>query len=260
MSEINTRIKEAMASAGVKNAAELGRMARIAGSTVRAYVSGERSPPLDVCERIGSVLGVSAHWIFYGTGDRHTKNDLATPHRANSRDSRVAPPALQREPSSASQGVAVTSIPVRGIVAAGFWMRDDEDVNQAPEFVPAYPEYEPSAQIAFRVSGPSMDRAGIADGGYVICLDIHAIPDIESGDVVVVEQIDGHFVEKTCKTLAIKGGRYELWPESSDPNHQEPIVVPDPSSWQSESGTEIRILGRVIATISPIGRRRPRRG
>lgn len=62
------RIKSAMERKGVQSAAELSRSTGIPQSTIRNYLIGNRAPPLDACETIGDVLGVSARWLFDATG------------------------------------------------------------------------------------------------------------------------------------------------------------------------------------------------
>ena len=50
---------------------ELHRATKISLSSITAYLRDSRKPPLDKCRIIGSALGVSGDWIFYG----HSKSE-----------------------------------------------------------------------------------------------------------------------------------------------------------------------------------------
>ena len=73
---IPERIKSAMADMALRSAGELARASGIAESTVRAYISGTRTPPLHVCDKIGRAIGVSGRWLFYSENERDA---VATP-------------------------------------------------------------------------------------------------------------------------------------------------------------------------------------
>jgi transcriptional regulator with XRE-family HTH domain len=64
------RLKEIVHDKGIQSAAEFARLCNLKESTARAYLGGTRSPPLEVCQRIGQALGVSGEWIFYGRGPK----------------------------------------------------------------------------------------------------------------------------------------------------------------------------------------------
>jgi transcriptional regulator with XRE-family HTH domain len=64
------RLKTVVDEKGIESAAEFARLTGLKESTVRAYLQGTRSPPLEVCQRIGQALGVSGEWIFYGRGSK----------------------------------------------------------------------------------------------------------------------------------------------------------------------------------------------
>ena len=68
-----------MRDAKIASAADLARRSGISDVTARAYVSGSRNPPLDVCEKLGRVLGVRAKWLFDGTGPRKASRPQSVP-------------------------------------------------------------------------------------------------------------------------------------------------------------------------------------
>lgn len=63
------RLEFAMRKAGLTNKAEVARLSGIQPVTMRSYFAGHAHPPLDKCQRIGHVLGVSGEWLFTGRGD-----------------------------------------------------------------------------------------------------------------------------------------------------------------------------------------------
>jgi transcriptional regulator with XRE-family HTH domain len=77
------RLKSVVDEKGIESAAEFARLTGLKESTARAYLSGNRSPPLEVCQRIGQALGVSGDWIYYGRGSREggrvSLSTMATP-------------------------------------------------------------------------------------------------------------------------------------------------------------------------------------
>lgn len=79
MSSPNLRIAEAMRGRRINSAAELARRAKINPVTMRAYLAGDRNPPLDVCEAIGHATGYRGRWLFDGTGPRKGATPLTVP-------------------------------------------------------------------------------------------------------------------------------------------------------------------------------------
>jgi transcriptional regulator with XRE-family HTH domain len=64
------RLKSVVDEKGIASAAEFARLTGLKESTARAYLLGSRSPPLEVCQRIGQALSVSGDWIYYGRGSK----------------------------------------------------------------------------------------------------------------------------------------------------------------------------------------------
>ena len=133
-------------------------------------------------------------------------------------------------------------------------MADDADIIQTEDLIAASPKFDIDSQIAFRVHGNSMDLAGIPDGSIILCVDVHRLSDLESGDIVVVERREGHLVERTCKQLVATGGRAELWPRSSDPKHKAPIIIPDSCENETDDGLEVAVIGLVVTIMLDIAR------
>jgi transcriptional regulator with XRE-family HTH domain len=98
----NERLKQIVDEKGIASAAEFARLTGLKESTARAYLIGSRSPPLEVCQRIGQALSVSGEWIYYGRGPKEggrvsmsfmaTPSDLRTTFRASLATRQGAPP------------------------------------------------------------------------------------------------------------------------------------------------------------------------
>ena len=144
---------------------------------------------------------------------------------------------------------------VRGVAQAGIWMEFDDDFSQS-QFppIPCIPgKWSDLDQFSYRVAGPSMNQRRIFDGDYVICVPyFDARMAIATGDIVVVERRRGGTTERTVKEIVVQNGSFELWPRSSDPKFQRPIVVPDKRDLTEEDGTIIEIVGLVVGLYSPL--------
>lgn len=135
----------------------------------------------------------------------------------------------------------------RGLVAAGWWRADIEYLGDETQ-VPASPDlrYARLPQIAFRVVGSSMNRL-VGDGEYVICVDYAETPmPLRHGDIVVAERRRGGNIERTVKEVRLGRKGTELWPKSTDPEHQTVLILEAP-----EEDTEVAVIGIVIGYYRP---------
>lgn len=152
-----------------------------------------------------------------------------------------------------SEGVSVTLAKPSGEVAAGLWLAQDNNIDEGSfEDIPAMPgRYPELEQRAYRVRGSSMDLADIPSGSYVVAVEYWKVrPSPMSGDIVVVERRRAGEVERTCKEVVVKRGAYELWPRSSDPQFQEPFIIPRNANPPTD--IEIEIVGLVIGVFKPL--------
>lgn len=146
----------------------------------------------------------------------------------------------------ASSGV----VPLIGVLQAGNWQEPemiDLEPAEAIPFIPD-PNYHGLRQVAWRVSGPSMNR--IANHGeYVIgvsLIDLGRRPDENAA--VVCERRDGHRHEYTVKRIHYRRGGYELAPDSTDSRFQAPIWVSD----QEHEGNEVEMTHLVIGVYKKV--------
>lgn len=169
----------------------------------------------------------------------------------------ISPANLLSGPNTGVK-LVVQEVPVRGEAAAGRWAEaDDLDQGRYKPVSAVLGEYAADIQFAFRIVGPSMDQKRIFDGDFVICVPYwEARARAVDGDIVIVEQRRGQLTERTCKELIVTNGGYELWPRSSHPRWQEPIVIPRANDPHSTDGTEIEIIGLVIGIFVDM-RKRP---
>ena len=151
-------------------------------------------------------------------------------------------------------------IPIRGEVAAGLWREIDElsqdswtensqhHVEYAPTIV--LPGYPPEHQFGLYVRGESLNK--IAPNGSILhCLEYingdawH----VKDGELVVVQRTkyQGAMIETTAKRVRRNGDIFELWPESNNPDFQEPLIVPE--FLDPESTEEIRIFAKVLKIL-----------
>lgn len=151
------------------------------------------------------------------------------------------------EPKSGLErvGSPIGAVPVTGKVAANTWLSvEDMDFGYDDiEYVPSASGYPVELQFSLKVEGNCLNK--IANhGDRLICLDmVKTGIEAEDGDLVIVERsrFEGQMVERTAKRLRRTSDGYELWPESTDPAHQDPIKL-------HRAGNEdhVRILGKVL--------------
>lgn len=153
------------------------------------------------------------------------------------------PPSLKLDLNPITANIE--TIPVRGKVAASAWM-DVEEMDfgwDDMEPVPTISGYPKELQFALMVDGNCLNKK--ADHGDVlICLDIiGANEGYKEGDLVIVERkkYDGQMVQRTAKRVRKTAKGYELWPESNDPAHQDPINISEMTP-----GETVSVIGRVL--------------
>lgn len=176
---------------------------------------------------IAAALKVSLHWLLTGEAE-----DKA--------------PALKAEQSSLIP-TQVPAMPIRYRVAAGTW-QEVEDIDEPIGFAPIpYDNRFPiSEQWAEQVVGDSFDLE-YPDGSIVHVRDgVLSSPALLEGKVVVVERSrPGEFLtERTLKLVKVNKGKVELWPRSSNPKHQKPILLID--AMRSGEEMTVSIAGVVI--------------
>lgn len=139
----------------------------------------------------------------------------------------------------------VTGLRVVGRVAANTWI-DVHDMDFSyddAEEVPAVGGYPKEWQYVLIVAGKCLNK--LADNGdKLVCLDlIKAHKHEEPGDLVIVERrrFGGQMVERTAKRLRQSAKGMELWPESHEPEYQEPIALYEP-----HEDVEVVIVAKVL--------------
>lgn len=136
-------------------------------------------------------------------------------------------------------------IHITGKVAANTWMDvDSMDFGYDDlEVVPTLGGIPPEWQFALVVEGKCLNKVA-NHGDKLICLDlVKAHGDAQPEDLVIVERrrFAGQMVERTAKRLKKTAKGMELWPESFEPEHQEPIALYEP-----HEDVEIRIVAKVL--------------
>ena len=220
------RLTKARLEAVYASAADAVRAFGWTASTYYGHENGRVKIPRDAAYKYARAFKIDAAWLLYGKSTKFSKE---------------------------TQFESVTQIPVRGAVAAGRWLEFDDTEQDALSPIYAVAGRFPMAeQFAFKVSGPSMDKARIFDGDYVICVPYwiaRAAP--TPGDLVVVERRRGTMFERTLKELQMNEEWFELWPRSTDQRFQTPIRVKRNHDFVETDGTTVEIIGLVVASYAP---------
>jgi len=182
---------------------------------------------IDAMTALSKLAGVSLEWIAYNSGSMLAANSNA-PHAD------VVPITKP-----------VDQIPVSGRVAANTWL-DVEDTAidyDNVEYVPSLSGYPAAWQFAYRVDGNCLNKVA-NHNDVLVCLNvISAGEDVYEGDLVIVQRtrFGGQMVERTAKRVRRTSRGIELWPDSSDPAHQEPIALYD-----KPDEIDVQIIGKVL--------------
>lgn len=208
--------------------------------TYRSHENGHRELSRKAAESYARAYKTTAGFLLFGEGSSDDPPNLSRQNGLN----------LSAKAQSVPQFEPVVQIPVRGEVSAGKWLEfDDFDAGRYDPIFVIAGRYPVSDQFALKVSGTSMDKARIFDGDLVICVPYWtARSALTAGDLVVVERRRGSVFERTIKELVIEADRYELWPRSNDPRFQQPIIVPKADHMAETDGTEVEVVGLVIAS------------
>lgn len=143
---------------------------------------------------------------------------------------------------------SVAHLEVAARVSAGTF-RYDEPVTDGGFSVPFVPrgDIPPSAQYAVIIDGPSVNKR-IPDGAFAICALYESMPGgAQHGSLVHVVRERAGLHEHTIKELRFTREGMQLYPVSTDPRHQEPIVLNS-----GDDGEIVRIQGVVIGIFQPV--------
>lgn len=220
MNERHQRLREARERAGYKSATKAAEALGVGASTYRAHENGQNDFDFDHAQKYARFFRVSPTWLLSGvdTG-QDTANEIVV----------------------AAQAVEV---PVVGKVSASGW-QTVEEFHDYPEglTVPASPQFPLEWQIAYEVQGESLNRIA-RPGDRLVCLDIKKSGgSFKDGDLVIVERsrFAGQMLQRSAKRVRSTLRGIELWPESDDPAHQEPIEYRS-----SGEGDEVEVSARVL--------------
>lgn len=216
-----TQIRRYREAAGLTQK-EVADKANTSQPQIMRLERGERKLTREWAERLAPIFGIPAHSLLFPVED-------------------------------GSAPLAVSHVHVRGDAQAGVWVESQSgfaDVGFDIDYIPSVPgRYRHLEQCAYRIVGPSMNKARLFDGDYVICVPYFmARASLQDGDTVVVERRRAGTIERTVKELAVKpNGECLLWPRSDDPRFQQPLSCAGPEP----DGTEIEITCLVIGVFSP---------
>jgi len=212
MTELSERLKQSRIQAGFSSVREAAESLGVKYPTYAGHENGSREFHRAEAEHYGRRFQVSAGWLLTG------KNPTTS----------------------------VGAVPVIGQVSAGDWL-NVEDVENADaydmDYIPATTEFPVDWQYAFTVKGNSINRVA-NEGDKLVCLDlIKSGIEVSHDDLIVAEQSkhDGQMLLRTAKRVRRTSQGFELWPESDDPKHQQPIIVNGPVS-----GVTTRIMAKVL--------------
>ncbi|SNY91969.1 SOS-response transcriptional repressor LexA (RecA-mediated autopeptidase) [Cohaesibacter sp. ES.047] len=229
------RIQNRMAELGL-NPSSAGARVGKSRELIRNVLRGQSNTPSAInLKLIAQALETSSEWLLEGKGQPNATDQL--PEQTGN-----VSPSTQR----------LGRIPIRGEVAAGLWREHDDlaqDLDEPPQYAPTVSNdrYPSDHQFALVVRGESLNKIA-PDGSTLHCVELinGGAWDVKDGELVIVQRskFQGAMIETTAKRVR-KNGDFELWPESTHPDFQEPLRIQN----RLEQGTdeEVRILAKVIS-------------
>lgn len=129
--------------------------------------------------------------------------------------------------------VETSQLPVVGIVEAGAWRETGLQEHKHREFkaMAVDPRFPDATQFLLRVRGDSMNQAQplpFVDNALARCIawaDTGMV--LRTGMIVVARRYNGELAETTLKRVHEFPDRYELRPESSNPDHKAIVIERD---------------------------------
>lgn len=180
-------------------------------------------------KKYAKAFKVPVEWLTFGTSQKRDRNE-STLSVSGQND------ALQKPPFT-------HNVKVLGVVEAGAWreMHEDEEVKGIIDC--DLPEYRHIDLFAHRVAGNSMNKV-FAENGAVIYGSVADLGLQDNDFVVVRRRNTSGLYELTVKQLVEAGdGTDALWPRSTDPKWQTPLVLPPRDEYAQEG---IEIIGVVV--------------
>jgi len=219
------RLKQARKAAGFTSGEKAAKRFNWNVNSYKAHESGRNGFGISDAKRYAHAFGVSTAWLQTGEGEE--------PKQQPTRDGLAS--------SSASIGM----VRVTGKVAANSWLSvEDMDFSYEDiDYVPSVGGYPTEWQFGLVVEGNCLNKIA-QNGDRLVCLNtIAAGVDLEPGDLAIIERkrFSGQMVMRTAKRVRQAANGFELWPESTDPLHQEPIKLYDVPEDEN-----IEVIGKVL--------------
>lgn len=252
------RLRAARLTAGFRSAREAALSNNWPESTVRAHESGTRTIGQDDAEKYArryrlSGADVTARSILFGQDGTESLPAMSKPSLAKRSPSALLKGDRNEEaidspsPRAGNLISELPYIPILGRVAAGVWgpvKPANPSVKPKPSRFPPDPRYPIDAQFDLVVEGNSLNLFA-QDGEILRCVDlVKARLHYRDGDLVIVSRSRASDErETTAKRVRTRNGRYELWPESDDPDYQKPFVIEPGGEDQHD---EIEVIAIVL--------------
>lgn len=219
METIANRIKQALKIRGIRQA-DLVEQTGIGKSSISTYISGAYEPKQRNIYKIAKALDVNEAWLM--------GQDVPM----NREEYNSLPKNIFPIPKS-------HLIPVIGTIACGtpiLAKENIEDYEPCPDYV--------SADFALHCKGDSMINARINDGDTVF---IHKQPEVENGEIAVVEVFDGEGCDECCEATLKRFYRHGNTVTLNAENPKYPPFV-----FVGEEINNIKIIGKAVSFLSKI--------
>ena len=200
-------------SAAIKEYSSTTKVAEQIGMSkqaISAYTTGIRTPKRPVINALAEVLGVSPLWLMGYDVSKFSES------------------VIDALPSGAVPYNPMRTAPLLGTVRAGLPMYAEENIEG---YIPIM-QNDGAKYFWLRVSGDSMNAAGMADGDQIL---VREQPEVENGQPAVVI-VNGD--EATVKYFRREGNLIILTPKSFNPEHQPQVY--------DLKNISVRVVGLVV--------------
>lgn len=229
---------------------QAGEIVGVSPNGLSRPANGERKLQMEIALPLWKAFGFPAEEV----GCLYTRPPTVEYFQKHNVEWKGPPPpecSMRSVPVARMRRVEVIGFVQAGVFSEALeWQFSDRYGITCPD--DGYPDCLP--RYALEVRGESMNR--VFSAGSVVCVidffDLGREP--ETGDFVVVHRRDpyGPGMEATIKALQVReDGVICLWPQSTDPNFQQPIILPKRDSGAADcaGAPDVQIKSLVVGMM-----------
>lgn len=217
---LHQRLREARVAAGYEHASDFAKANDLPEGTYRHHENGTRGVKINALKKYAALMNVSLEWLLTGEKQPSGKMPLLKAEEPNT---------FSKSNKMFGAFAPKKFIPIIGVLQAGMF-KEEIDTEEPIGYVQdiADKRYYGLPRYAKRIVGPSMNNV-VPENSVAIFVSLMDLGrDPENGEIVeVIRRDERGFVEATLKRYVVTDAGKYLMPDSSHPEHREPVKLRD---------------------------------